>query len=236
MITGARWRYQRHRAHYYPTPTRLTMGKRRSGMASGEAGRNRRRTASIEANASSKESVAGRKRGSPGRGGQNAVSAGASRRTRPPARADALTRAIETQRLQLVRVQAVVLANISILRDSYGLEMCGADICYCCEVVRDILERVLTNLDSFRSMARSDGEPSLCRDAMALAHIISVPRHHLFRAQGLIRLLARVLSDDNKDSYAANLRVVFVALGEILEETLTQLEPMSLGLPTPEPD
>lgn len=212
------------------------MGKRRSGMATGEAGRNRRRTASIEANASSKESVAGRTGRSPARGGRNSVSTGASRRAPPPPGADALTKAIEAQRLQLVRVQAVVLANISILRDSYGLEMGGADICYCCEVVRDILERVLTNLDSFRIMARSDGEPSLARDAMALAHIIGVPRHQLFRAQGLTRLIARVLSDDNKDSYAANLRVVFVALGDILEETITQLEPMSLGLPTPEPD
>lgn len=213
------------------------MGKRRSGMASGEAGRNRRRTASIEANASSKESVAGRTGKSPARGGYSAASAGAPRRARPPPpNADGLTKAIETQRVQLVRVQAVVLANISILRDSYGLEMGGADICYCCEVVRDILERVLTNVDSFSTLARSDGEPSLARDATALAHVISVPRHQLFRAQGLIRLIARVLSEDNKDSYAANLRVVFVALGDILEETLTQLEPMSLGLPTPEPD
>jgi hypothetical protein len=212
------------------------MGKRRSGMASGEAGRNRRRTASIEANASSKEAVAGRTGRSPARGGHNNVSAGASRRARPPPNADALTKAVEAQRLQLVRVQAVVLANISILRDSYGLEMGGTDICYCCEVVRDILDRVLTNVDSFSSLARSDGEPSLARDAMALAHVISVPRHHLFRAQGLIRLIARVLSDDDRDSYAANLRVVFAALGDILEETLTQLEPMSLGLPTPEPD
>jgi hypothetical protein len=212
------------------------MGKRRSGMASGEAGRNRRRTASIEANASSKETVAGRTGRSRARGGPNNVSAVASRRARPPPNADALTKAIEVQRLQLVRVQAVVLANISILRDSYGLEMGGADICYCCEVLRDSLERVLTNLDAFRSLARSDGEPSLARDAMALAHIVSVPRHQLFRAQGLIRLVARVLSDDDKDSYAANLRVVFVALGDILEETLTELEPMSLGLPTPEPD
>jgi hypothetical protein len=114
--------------------------------------------------------------------------------------------------------------------------MGGADICYCCEVVRDILERVLTNLDSFRIMARSDGEPSLARDAVALAHIIGVPRHQLFRAQAVIRLIARVLSDDKKDSYAANLRIVFVALGDILEEALTQLEPTSLGLPIPEPD
>jgi hypothetical protein len=45
-----------------------------------------------------------------------------------------------------------------------------------------------------------------------------------------------VLSDDKKDSYAANLRIVFVALGDILEEALTQLEPTSLGLPIPEPD
>jgi hypothetical protein len=128
-----------------------------------------------------------------------------------------------------------VRANISILRDSYGLEVGGADICYCCEVVRDIVARVLTNIDTFSSLARSDGEPSLARDAMALAHVISVPRHQLFRAQALVRLTARVLNADDKDSYAANLRVVFVALGDILEETLTQLEPMSLGLPTPEP-
>ena len=212
------------------------MGKHRSGMASGEAGRNRRGTASIEANTSSKEFAAGRTGRSPAQGGQNATSAGASRRARQPPNADALTKAIEAQRVQLVRVQAVVLANISILRDSYGLEVGGADICYCCEVVRDILERVLANLDSFSSLARSDGEPSLARDALALAHVISVPRHQLFRAQAVIRLIARVLNADDKDSYAANLRVVFVALGDILEETLTQLEPMSLGLPTPEPD
>lgn len=212
------------------------MGKRRSGRASGDTGRNRPRTASTGANAFSEESVAGRTGRSSARGGHSAASAGASRHARPPPNADALTKAIEAQRLQLFRVQAVVLANISILRDSYGLEVGGADICYCCEVVRDILERVLTNLDSFSSLARSDGEPSLARDAMALAHIIGVPRHELFRAQGLIRLIARVLSDDNKDSYAASLHVVFVVLGDILEETLTQLEPMSLGLPTPEPE
>jgi hypothetical protein len=159
-----------------------------------------------------------------------------SRRVRPPPNADVLTKTVEAQRLQLVRVQAVVVANISILRDSYGLEMGGADVCYCCEVVRDILERVLTNLDSFRIMARTDGEPSLARDAMALAHVISVPRHQLFRGQAVIRLIARVLNHDRKDSYAANLRIVFVALGDILEEVLTQLEPTSLGLPIPKPD
>jgi hypothetical protein len=211
------------------------MGKRRSGRASGDTGRNRLRAASTEVAASQKKSVAGRRRKSSARGLHSHVSADASRRARPLPNADALTKPVEAQRLQLVRVQAVVLANISILRDSYGLEMGGADICYCCEVVRDILDRILTNLDTFRVMARSDGEPSLARDAMALAHIIGVPRHQLFRAQAVIRLIARVLSDDKKDSYAANLHVVFVALGDILEQALTQLEPTSLGLPIPEP-
>jgi hypothetical protein len=212
------------------------MGKRRSERASGDTGRNRLRTASTEVAASQKKFAARRRRKHSARGLQSNVSADASRGSRLPPNADALTKTVEAQRLQLVRVQAVVLANISILRDSYGLEMGGADICYCCEVVRGILERVLTNLDSFRIMARSDGEPSLARDAMALAHIIGVPRHQLFRAQAVIRLIARVLSDDKKDSYAANLRIVFVALGDILEEALTQLEPTSLGLPIPEPD
>ena len=210
------------------------MGKRRSGMTSGDTGRNRPRTASTEANASSKKPVAALPQKSSGRGGPNNVAAGACPRARPPPTANALTKAVEAQRLQLVRVQAVVLGNISILRDSYGLEMGGIDICYCCEVVRDMLGRVITNLDTFRTIVAADDESPLPLDAVALARIIGVPRYELFRAQSVTRLIARVLKDDRKDSYEASLRVVFVVLGDMLEETITQLEPMNLGLPARE--
>jgi hypothetical protein len=210
------------------------MGKRRSGMASGDTPRNRRRTASTEANESPNKAVAAPLRKSSARGGCNNVSAGASPRARPPPSASALSKAVEVQRLQLVRVQAVVLGNISILRDSYGLEMGGIDICYCCEVVRDMLERVMTNLDTFRTIVGSDDESSLPLDALALARIIGVPRYELFRAQSVTRLIARVLKDDRKDSYEASLRVVFVVLGDMLDETIAQLEPMNLGLPARE--
>ncbi|MGH8188774.1 MAG: hypothetical protein ACREUC_19610 [Steroidobacteraceae bacterium] len=39
-----------------------------------------------------------------------------------------------------------------------------------------------------------------------------------------MRALALVLKTDTKDSCEATLRVVFVALGELIEETITKLE------------
>jgi len=217
-----------------PNPYEVVMGKRRSGRTSGDTSRNGPRTGSTKATASPEESAAVRTKKSSRGGGHHNVSVGASRRARPPPTADALTKAVEAQRLLLVRVQSVVLGNISILRDSYGLETGGIDICYSCEVVRDMLERVITNLDTFRIIVSSGDEASLPLDAVALARIIGVPRYELFRAQSVTRLIARVLEDDRQDSYAASLRVVFLALGDMLDETITQLEPMSLGLPARE--
>ena len=59
-------------------------------------------------------------------GGIRSVVPGASPHARPPPSADSLAKAVEAQRLQLVRVHVVVLSNISVLRESYGLELDGA--------------------------------------------------------------------------------------------------------------
>jgi hypothetical protein len=232
MIAGARRRYQHRRARYQPTPARLIMDKRHSGKASGDTGRNHAEAFSIEANPSPAESVADHVRESPAPGAHDNVSAGPSPSARPPPNGDELAQAIEKQRVQLARVHAVVLANIALLQESYGLNVDGADVCYCCEVVRDLLDRVMGNLESVRNIVRTDCEPYVHLDADALGFLVGTTRHSLFRAQAVTFAIARMLSTHDKGSYGASLRLVFSSLGGMMEDSITQLDPSSLGLPT----
>lgn len=131
----------------------------------------------------------------------------------------ALAQAIEVQRLNLSRVREVVTSNVSLLRDAEGLEAAGADIGYCCEVISELLEPIIGRLGLLAADAKQPPE-----------NAIGEAQHQLYRVHSVTLVVAHALQAE-QDEYAANLRLVFVAIAKMMQEALTALDPVVLSIP-----
>lgn len=130
-----------------------------------------------------------------------------------------LAQAIEVQRLNLSRVREVVTSNVSLLRDAEGLEAAGADIGYCCEVISELLEPIIGRLGLLAADAKQPPE-----------NAIGEAQHQLYRVHSVTLVVAHALQAE-QDEYAANLRLVFVAIAKMMQEALTALDPVVLSIP-----
>lgn len=137
-----------------------------------------------------------------------------------------LAHAIEAQRLNLTYVHEVVVSNVSLLRDAEGLQVAGADIGFCCEVIRDLLEPVI---DKLRPIVVDADQGSVQLERVTLEKATELAREKLFRVHSIALLVAHALKSE-KDEYAANLRLVFVAISKMMDDTLTALDTAVLGI------
>lgn len=143
---------------------------------------------------------------------------------------EALARAIDAQRQRLKEVWAIVHSNANLLHESYHFEIDEADLGYCCDVVRDMLGRVITTLEPLSVAPGPDSTPA---DPMALAHAIEAPRQQLFRAQAVAQAVVNLMRDHEFGDHESDLRVVLSAVVDMLERVIADLEPLHLGLPIP---
>lgn len=88
-----------------------------------------------------------------------------------------MAQAIETQRQQLSQIRALVDSQANLLHESYRFEVDEADLGNCCDVVRDMLERIITALESVTRALAAESAPA---EPMRLAHAIEAPRQELF--------------------------------------------------------
>lgn len=143
-----------------------------------------------------------------------------------------LAKAIEVQRQQLARVQAIVHSNARLLHESYDFELGEADLGFCADVVRDLLGRVIVALGPLTIAPEQDRPPP---DPMKLAREIDAQRQALFHAQAVAQAIENLLQTHQFNEGEANLRIVFSAVVEMMDTAISELEPLTLGLPIPMP-
>ncbi len=143
-----------------------------------------------------------------------------------------LAKAIDAQRQQLARVQAIVHSNARLLHESYDFEIGETDLACCADVVRDLLGRVIAALKPFTLAPEQDSPPP---DPMKLARKIEALRHDLFRAQAVAQAIENLTRTHPFEEGEPNLSVVFSAIVEMMDTALSELEPLTLGLPIPMP-
>lgn len=150
---------------------------------------------------------------------------------RTPPSSEALAQAIESQRQQLTEIRAIVDSQAKLLHETYDFEIGEADLGYCCDVVRDMLERINATLGSLvvELQSRRPLAP------MALAHLIEAPRQELFRAWGVASAVENLLRAHQLEAYEADLRTVMVTVVRMMDDVLAAIEPLTLGLPIPLP-
>lgn len=143
-----------------------------------------------------------------------------------------LAKAIDAQRQHLARVQAIAHANARLLHESYDFEIGEADLACCADVVRDMLGRVITTLKPLTFAPEQDRPPP---DPMKLAREIDAQRLELFRAQAVAQAIENLLQTHRFEEGEPNLSVVFSTIVEMMDTALSELEPLTLGLPIPRP-
>lgn len=150
---------------------------------------------------------------------------------RTPPSADELAQAIEMQRQQLKQIHALVHSQANLLNETYRFEVGEADLGYCCDVVRDMLERINATLGSLVVELKSRRPLA----PIALAHSIETPRQELFRAQAVAEAVENLMRTHEFEQGEADLRTAMVTVVRMMDDVLTAIEPMTLGLPIPLP-
>jgi hypothetical protein len=143
-----------------------------------------------------------------------------------------LAKAIEAQRQHLAQVRAIVHSNADLLHETYRFEVGEADLAYCADVVCDMLGRVIAALEPLTIAPEQDRPPP---DPMKLAREIEAPRQDLFRTQAVAEAIANLMQTHQFEEGEANLRIVFSTVVEMMETAISELEPLTLGLPIPSP-
>jgi hypothetical protein len=141
-----------------------------------------------------------------------------------------LANSLGTLREHVSRTRAVVHSAAQLLHESYQYEVDEADLGYCCDVIRDMLERVtkaLQPLIPVSEVARRLGDP------LSLAAAIELQRQVLFRAQAVARAVATLLRAHPVGPRDADLGPSFVSIDSTLEWVISEIEPLHLGLPIP---
>jgi len=129
-------------------------------------------------------------------------------------------------------VQAIAHSNARLLHESYDFEIGEADLGYCAGVVCDILGRVIGALEPLTIAPGQDRPPP---DPMKLAHEIDAQRQALFRAQAVAQAIENLMQTHQVEEGEPNLSVVFSSIVEMMDTAISELEPLTLGLPIPMP-
>lgn len=157
--------------------------------------------------------------------------ASASDERQPPS-PEALARAIETQRQELGQIRELVHSQAILLHETYEFDIGEADLGYCCDVVRDLLDRILATLEPL-SVPSAVG--NRLADPMLLARMIEAPRQVLFRAQAVAEAVENLMRAHQFHAREGNLRRVMETIVLRMEQAISALEPFNLGLPIPQP-
>lgn len=157
--------------------------------------------------------------------------ASASDERQPPS-PEALARAIEAQRQELMQTRELVHSQAILLHETYGYDIGEADLGYCCDVVRDLLDRILATLEPLSVPSAVGIGPA---DPMRLAHLIEAPRQVLFRAQAVAQAIENLMRAHQFHAREGDLRRVMGTIVQRMEQAISALEPMYLGLPIPQP-
>lgn len=157
--------------------------------------------------------------------------ASASGERQPPS-PEALARAIETQREELMQTRELVHSQAILLHETYGYDIGEADLGFCCDVVRDLLDRVLATLEPLSVPSAVGNGPA---DPMRLARLIEAPRQVLFRAQAVAQAIENLMRAHQFHAREGDLRRVMETIVQRMEQAISALEPLNLGLPIPQP-
>lgn len=130
------------------------------------------------------------------------------------------------QTRELVHSQAILL------HEAYEYDIGEADLAYCCEVVRDMLDEIIATLEPLSVAPDAGTRPA---DPMVLARTIEAPRQPLRRAQAVAEAVENLMRAHQFGAREADLRRVMETIVQRLEQVISALEPLNLGLPIPRP-
>lgn len=151
----------------------------------------------------------------------------ANSKTRESPSSVEVAQAIESQRRRLNEIRAVIDSQAKLIHETYDFEVGEADLGHCCEVARDILERVTATLGL---IAVELLKPNRAYVPIALAHQIEVPRQELFRAMSVASAMENLLRLHHAEEHYRELRTIMMTLVRMMDEVIEAIEPLSLGL------
>lgn len=133
----------------------------------------------------------------------------------------------------LAHIRAMVHSQATLLHESYNFDAGESDWGYCCDVGRDLLNRSIGTLQPL-SLELSVAESPLS-NPMRFARAIEAIRQQLFRAHAVLHAVSDLMRTHEFAEHEANLAIVMRMIVESLDEQISLLEPMNLGLPIPLP-
>jgi hypothetical protein len=160
-----------------------------------------------------------------------AVAKQRTRRNACHVNAKTLATAIDAQRHHLRKTGTIARSLATRLIETCDFVPGEPVLGFCLRVIEEILARANAVLDPAKLLPPSGGEPL---DSMRLAKSVDGQREQLFRAQAVAQAVAcLLLATDESEQAELDVHVVVSAIDRVLEEVITALEPLNLGLPIP---
>lgn len=163
---------------------------------------------------------------------QRANSPGGASNEGKPLSPDELGFQLEVRRQRLVQIRAMVHSQANIFHESYNFDVGESDLGYCCDVVCDLLNRSTASLEPLCDSLREAGEP---KEPLRLSRIIEGIRQQLWRSEAVLQAVANLMRSRKFTEPEANLKMVMDTILEMLDDQISELEPLNLGLPVPLP-
>jgi hypothetical protein len=149
---------------------------------------------------------------------------------RKPLNPEELGFQLEVRRQRLVQIRAMVHSQANILHESYNFDVGESDLGNCCDVGCDLLNRSIATLEPLRDSLSEGCAP---KEPLRLSCIIEGVRQQLWRAESVLRAVANLMRSHEFADPEANLKMVMDTALEMLDDQISELEPLNLGLPVP---